>query len=82
MATAKKVTAVVPLVVNIELTLTVSEADALLTICGQIGGTAATTRRRHFDAIGNALHSVGNLISDPSDLMESRKFIWFTTEVK
>jgi len=65
MATAKQITTHAVPVNTYVLTLTESEAETLLMVCGGISGCPFQSRRRHMGEIQTALRSAGILDDFP-----------------
>lgn len=60
----------------VSLTLTVDEAEALCAICGRVGGSPDTTRRRLVDRVDQKLSDLGVEVPFPSrDLLGELRFI-------
>lgn len=52
---------------SITLTLDQKEAEALLAVCGMIGGDRQASRRRVFDELDTTLRDVGIVVPETSD---------------
>ena len=66
---------------GITLKLSREEAKALVAVCKRIGGSAADTRRKHFDNIHQALWSAAQIVDNGGDFEEEHCRIYFKAVV-